>query len=114
VAAGLGGIIAKAPKSRRDGGHYSVSVFFVSLRAASWLRVTNSRVVVDQSSLGAKPFLLIREASLSSIIEVSTLRGCLRAQSMQVVTPGSASIRSGAMGASQSWHRRPGGAWGVS
>jgi hypothetical protein len=49
-------------------------------------------------SLGANPVRSIGLAWLSSIMLVSTLRGCLRAQSMQVVTPGRASSRSEEMG----------------
>lgn len=72
-------------------------------------RIELKRVI--QSSLGANPFLLIRLASLSSIMLVSTLRGCLRAQSMQVVTPGRASSLNSEIGSPQSWQSLRGVPW---
>jgi hypothetical protein len=58
----------------------------------------------SHQSFGAKPLRLMGLAWLSSIPLVSIFRGYFLAQSMHVVTPGSASSRAGAMGRLQSQH----------
>ena len=58
----------------------------------------------EGQSVGANPLRLIGLAWLSSMPRVSTFRGCRRAHSMQVVTPGNASRRAAAMGLPQRLH----------
>src|SRR3954447_14354398 len=58
----------------------------------------SAAVFRPRQSDGAKPFRLIGLAWLNSTLDVSTLRGYFFAQSIQVVTPGRASSRPGAIG----------------
>ena len=59
-------------------------------------------ILKKYQSFGAKPLRLMGLAWLSSIPLVSIFRGCFLAHSMQVVTPGNASRRAGAIGRLQS------------
>jgi hypothetical protein len=90
-------------KAIQDAPHKK-SLMRASLRITLVLLSFAASDLIRYQSLGANPLRLIGLAWLNSIPLVSTFRGWRLAHSIQVVTPGRASSRAGAIGFPQRLH----------